>query len=255
MKVFTFVLMMALSVAAVQAQGWEFGSNFNYASATGSMAKNIDDAFGITFDVAKKLKSPFSLGVELDFGAYGYQTSRQQYTFDDGSVTETDVNVSNNITNLFITSKYFWRNGKRLNPYVSGKVGWSWFRTTLAIEDPDDQFACHPIESDILAKDDTYIFSGGAGVRLDFQALFKKMEAGRFYFDLSVHSTQGGVVRYMNTAMDPSQPAPDKDVNAKFINTQTQVIHEHHVGYIYSSTINMIEYRFGMIFRTTGFQQ
>jgi hypothetical protein len=53
----------------------------------------------------------------------------------------------------------------------------------------------------------------------------------------------------MNSEVDPSQPAPDQDVMAKFINTQTQVIHEHHVGYIYSSLLNMVEYRFGVVCR------
>ena len=43
--------------------------------------------------------------------------------------------------------------------------------------------------------------------------------------------------------------APDQDVMARFINTQTQVIHEHHVGYVYRSVMNMMDYRIGIIMR------
>jgi hypothetical protein len=84
---------------------------------------------------------------------------------------------------------------------------------------------------------------------VDFSALFKKMNEQTFYFDLSIHTSQGGTIRYMNVNHDPSQPMPERDVMAKFINTQTQVIHEHHVGYVYTSLVNMVEYRLGVVCR------
>jgi hypothetical protein len=187
--------------------------------------------------------------MEFGVASYGSQRTRQQYTFDDGAVTETDVVVRNNIYNLNLTGKYFLRNNKKVNPYVSGKLGWTWFTTNLIIEDPEDETSCHPLESDILSRDNTYVASGGAGVRVDFSSLFKKMNEQTFYFDFSVHSTQGGTIEYMNVNHDPSQPTPEKDVVAKFINTQTQVIHEHHVGYVYNSLVNVVEYRLGVICR------
>lgn len=38
-------------------------------------------------------------------------------------------------------------------------------------------------------------------------------------------------------------------VEASFINTQTQVIHKHHVGYVYSSYAQMMDYRLTFSFR------
>jgi len=247
----TLRILSILMLAAINgfAQTWEFGSDFNLAQPVGGMTRTMNNAFGMSIGVAKKFKSPFALGIEAGFANYGSQTSRQAYTFDDGSVTETDVVVSNEIYTLQLTGKYFLRNNKNINPYISGKAGITWFNTTLTIEDPEDEFSCHPLESDMLSRDKTYLVSGGAGVRVDFNTFFKKMETQRFYFDLSVHSTQGGTVRYMNSEMDPGQPMPDKDVTAKFLNTQTQVIHEHHVGYVYTSLMNMVDYRLGVVFR------
>jgi hypothetical protein len=242
------VVFLAVSCAA-SAQTFELATQFNFSQPVGTMSRDMNNAFGLTMEAARQFKAPFSVGLELNFGNYGHQTSRQEYAFDDGSVTETDVNVSNNILNLYLAGKHFLRNSKNVNPYLSAKMGWTFFSTSLTIEDPADEYSCHPIESDILSRDNTYSFSGGAGVRVDFQSLFPKAESQRFYFDLSVHSTHGGIVKYMNVKMNPSLPLPDQDVVARFINTQTQVIHEHHVGYVYSSVLNMIEYRIGVVCR------
>lgn len=243
-----YVIMMLSSVTAL-AQNWELGSNFILSQPVGSMTRTMNNAFGINFGAARNFKSPFSVGAEFGYSSYGSQRTRQQYTFDDGSVTETDVVVRNNIYNFHLTGKYFLRNNKKVNPYVSGKLGWTWFTTNLVIEDPEDEDSCHPLDSDVLSKDNTYVASGGAGVRVDFSALFKRMNEQTFYFDLSIHTSQGGTIRYMNVNHDPSQPMPEKDVMAKFINTQTQVIHEHHVGYVYTSLVNMVEYRLGVVCR------
>jgi opacity protein-like surface antigen len=242
-------LSMFFSVSAF-AQGWEFGSGFNLSQPAGTMTRTMNNAFGINFGATRNFKFPFALGAELGFASYGSQRTRQQYAFDDGSITETDVVVSNNIFNLNLTGKYFLRNNKKINPYLSGKLGWTWFKTNLVIEDPEDETNCHPLESDILSKDNTYVASGGAGVRVDFSTIFRRVDEQKFYFDLSVHTLQGGTIRYMNVNHDPAQKAaPQKDVMAKFINTQTQVIHEHHVGYVYTSLVSMVEYRLGVVCR------
>jgi hypothetical protein len=246
LKVLSILFPLALPLCG---QNLEVGSGFNVSAPVRSMSESMTNAFGLNFEAAKSFKAPFSLGLEFSFGSYGYQTSRQQYTFDDGSVTETDVNVSNNIFNLNLTGKHFLRNNKNINPYISGKAGWSWFSTVLTIEDPEDESSCHPLESDLLLRDNTYSVSAGAGVRIDFKTFFRRSETQRFFFDISVHAIHGGTLKYMNSEIDPREPMPDQDVMAKFLNTHTQVIHEHHVGYVYSSVLDMVEYRLGVIYR------
>ncbi|HEY9489337.1 MAG TPA: hypothetical protein VIQ51_13425 [Chryseosolibacter sp.] len=249
MKTIKVTSILLLAGHILWGQAFEFGSTLNVSQPVGTMARNMNNAFGISLESSRQFKTPFSAGLQLNFGNYGRQTTRQEFTFDDGSVTETDVNVSNNILNASLTGKHFLRNDKKINPYLSAKAGWTWFTTNLTIEDPADQYSCHPIDSDILSRDNTYTFSGGVGLRVDFQTFFKKTDADRFYFDISVHGTHGGIVGYMNVKKDRGQSIPDQDVTAKFIHTQTQVIHEHHVGYLYRSVLNMVDYRFGVVFR------
>ncbi len=243
--VFTLVIFSSINALS---QGWELGSDFNFAQPVGGMTRTMNNAFGLTLDFARKFKGPVSLGVEVGVATYGLQTSRQSYQFDDGSITETDVNVSNDLFNFHVTGKYYLRNGKNINPYLSAKLGMALFTTMLTIEDPEDEYACHPLESDVLSSDNTYSAGLGAGVRMDFQTIFKNIEREKFFLDLNVHSTQGGTVRYMNADRQPSQTA-DEEVTARFLNTQTQVIHEHHVGNLYTSVLSLVEYRLGVIFR------
>jgi len=165
-------------------------------------------------------------------------------------VTETNVIVTNSFANLMATGKFFLRKDKLLNPYLSGKLGYSWYKTNLVIEDPEDEDGCKPLDSDKLLVDGTFLASGGAGIRLDFSAVFKKMNTNTLFFDLSAHLTQGGTVEYMNVHKHTSnQPAPESDVTARFINNRTQIVHEHHVGHVYSSAVEMMEYRIGVVFR------
>ena len=247
----TIRILFALSILAtpVLSQSWELGSGFNLSQPTGGMARTMNNAFGMTLGFERQLKVPFAVGFEAAFGSYGSTTTQQEYIFDDGTSTVTNVVVGNDIINFQLTGRYFLRQGKHVMPYLMGKAGWSWFSTNLTIEDPADQFSCYPIESDILHSDNTYIVSGGGGVRIDFSSIFRKMENGRFYFDAGVNATQGGKIRYMNSKIDPTQGPPEQDVMGKFLNTQTQVIHEHHVGYVYTSLINMVEYRLGAVCR------
>ena len=117
---------------------------------------------------------------------------------------------------------------------------------------PRIQDGCSPLDSDKLLVDGTFTASGGAGVRIDFSALFRKMDSNMMFFDLSAHLTQGGTVEYMNVHNHNSQHSsqtPESDVTARFINNRTQVVHEHHVGHVYSSMVEMMEYRVGVVFR------
>src|SRR6188768_2133508 len=122
--VFAIVFTMGLlSGIAGMAQSWEFGSDFVLTQPISGMANSMSTAFGMNFHAARRFESPFALGIEGSLNNYGTSTSRQAYTFDDGSVTETDVNVSHDLYTLQLTGKYFLRDGKNISPYVSGKVG------------------------------------------------------------------------------------------------------------------------------------
>ncbi|MBL7871502.1 MAG: outer membrane beta-barrel protein [Cyclobacteriaceae bacterium] len=243
------VLLFVVTHAAVGQWTREWTLGYSFSSPSGKMKQNIKQGNGVIMDY--HLLSPskkLSLGVDFNYSIYGYDQSRQQYTFPDGTTAEMDINVTNSFLNLMVAGRYFLLTHKKILPYLEGKAGYSWFTTNLNIYDPDDFDSCKPIEEDILQKDGTLIYSIGGGLRYDLTSLFKKLRKERLFINLSGSYTQGGLVNYMNTDapsthMGSSPPNRTGDVEASFINTQTQVIHKHHVGYVYTSFAQMMDYR------------
>jgi hypothetical protein len=135
------------------------------------------------------------------------------------------------------------------------KAGYSWFNTNLNIYDPDDFDSCEPVETALLQKDGTWIYSVGGGLTYDLSSVFKKLHTEFLFINVSAFYTQGGTVNYMNTDVpdghhSSSPPNRTGDLEATFINTQTQVIHKHHVGYVYTSFAQMMDFRLGLTIRS-----
>jgi hypothetical protein len=243
------VVLLSYSVHA-QKWGFEAGVGYVYANPLGGMGRIIDRAHGVNTNVG--LVHPgraFVFGVELSYAQYGRDKSEQEYTFDDGSTAPMDIIVSNSFINVMGYSRWYLALDVPLRPYLAAKAGYSHFNTNLNIYDPDDFDHCEPVDTDVLYKDGTFVGAAGAGVMADLSMIFKRLEKGRLYIDGSVNVTRGGQVRYMNTDA-PSHHhngTPDGDlVTADFLNTQTQVVHKHHVGYVYKSPVEMLDFRFGV---------
>jgi len=252
---FVFVLVVSMQTSYAQwTREWSLG--YAYTSPTGKMKQNINQGHGVIMDF--HLVSPdkrYALGAEMNFTMYGYDQTRQQYTFSDGTTADMDINVTNSFTNLMASGRYNLTTGKKLIPYVGMKAGYSWFSTNLNIYDPDDFDSCEPVETDLLQKDGTWIYSVGGGLKYDLSSLFKKLHTEVLYINVSAFYTQGGTVNYMNTDVpdghqSSSPPNRSSVVEAAFINTQTQVIHKHHVGYVYTSFAQMMDFRLGLTIRS-----
>jgi opacity protein-like surface antigen len=254
-KILSFLILLVCIHSSYAQWKREWSMGYAYASPTGEMKQNINQGHGFVLDF--HLLAPtkkYSLGVDLNCSMYGYDQSYQQYMFPDGTTAEMDVQVANAFTNLMASGRYNLVTDKSLTPYVGFKAGYSWFNTSLNIYDPDDTDNCKPVETSILQKDGTWIYSFGAGLKYDLSSLFNKLGKDRMFINLSANYTQGGTVNYMNT--DGPQPHSSSssnrsgDVEATFINTQTQVVHKHHVGNVYTSFAQMMDYRVTLAFRS-----
>jgi len=231
-------------------QNSEMGLNYTYSIPRGSMQYTISGAHGFTMDYYFLPKEkPYSFGIEMNVNSYGHDKTRQTYTFEDGSTAPMDIVVNNNFYSIMMTGRYFLSD-KKIRPFITGKAGYSFFTTDLYIYDPDDADHCEPVDSDILSNDGTVLASVGGGLRLE---LLPKKNPGAFFLDLSANYSLGGKVEYMNVDAGnmnhAAHIAHTSDVYAQFINTQTQVVHEHHVGNVYASPIEVLDFRLGVHFR------
>lgn len=239
----------------LSAQSWqgEFGLGYTYMEPLGSMSNNIKRGHGFTADYFITPKnSRFAYGLEFSYTLYGHDKSEQVYTFSDGSTANMDIVVDNSISNLLLAGRYYLRDESILRPFINVKAGYSWYKTDLNIYDPDELDHCEPVDHDLLLKDGTLVLSAGGGFHYDLSAIFKKVSPNRFLFTLNANLALGGRVNYMNTDAPSHHDPSAQDVNARFINTQTQVVHEHHVGYVYSSYAELLDIRAGLIFRKSS---
>jgi hypothetical protein len=197
------------------------------------------------------------VGTGIGINGYGSQSTRQTYRFSDGATTETDVNVNNTFLAFNAIARMDLLASGVVIPYLIGQAGYNLYRTTLYIENPDDPDGCKPLENKALLSDGAFSVSGGGGVRWDLSTIFKSAAKDKFLVDLSVLYTQGGSVQYMNVNIPATYPqhhsAPATDnvstYNARFINPANQIVHEHHVGDVYQSYIQAMEFKLGLVYR------
>jgi opacity protein-like surface antigen len=254
MKSLSIIFLLLIAIGTAHAQSWSkvFGMNYGFTLPTGGMKQNI--RYGNGFGMSLLFTEPsnrLSIGPEFIYGNYGHSKSQQDYEFPDGTTAPMNIIVNNNFINMMATARLNLVVDGPIRPYATAKLGYSLFTTRLNIVDPNDNDSCEPVESNLLTHDGTIIYSAGGGVSIDAAAIFRKAQRGRVYIDVSSTITQGGRINYMNEdAPDPhmshNSSTRAEEVQARFINTQTQVVHEHHVGYLYNSFVQMVDFRLGL---------
>jgi hypothetical protein len=251
MKVYISALVVLMTLES-SCQTSEFGVNYVFSLPQGYMKENMTQAHGAIFNYYYTPSGArYSIGLDFSANIYGHDRTEQTYTFEDGITAPMDIVVNNNFYNIMLTGRQFLGR-KKIQPYVNAKLGVSIYATQLNIYDPDDTDQCEPVDSDVLKRDAALIFSAGGGIRWE---MLPKKQPGRYFFDLSANYSSGGRINYMNVdAPANSHSNHTSDVYAKFINTQTQVVHDHHIGNVYTGVIEQIDIRFGvtMILGTIG---
>ncbi len=266
MKTLTAIALALLVCTCSFAQDWErqtFGrfqwipqisAGYNLGIPNGGMRSNIAAVHGVGVSLLFEQPSHrLAAGIDLNIGGYTPSRTLQEYTFSDGTMALMKVNVSNRITSLMANARlYIVANGP-VRPYATVRGGYSFIRTRLNILDPDDQDSCEPVETDLLNRDGTFSYSAGGGVRIDAAWLFKNMDRGKLYVDLSSTMLQGGRVQYMTnnppaqtTNANHSSSMRTRDVEALFIDTTTQIVHPHHVGYLNTSFLQLMDFRLSL---------
>jgi hypothetical protein len=198
------------------------------------------------------------IGTELGIGSYAHVTKEQELIMSDSTSVMTDVIYSSNVFNaaLFVRGNLV-KKGKAI-PYLNAKAGFANFFSNVYVEDPADETGCKALERKSIINDNTFYWAYGGGLLLDLNLFAKKVELGKYQIDIAVNKIMGGSLDYINTKhiqshdhTDGNQPLPEKGepLNVRFININTQTIHEHQVAELYNSPLRMIDIKIGMLFK------
>ncbi|MFI5203328.1 MAG: hypothetical protein ACHQF2_02440 [Flavobacteriales bacterium] len=244
----------------IQTSNAQFGFNSYYQFSTSAMPQ-LKIANGCGIDMFSSIKkSKYSLGISYSMGVYGYKHEPLEFITSDGTTLSTFIDVTNSFQNVSFYQRYsFGTFSGILRPFIDARLGWNFFRTVLVIEDPEDESSCEALVKDVLHNSNNWAVYGGGGVDVKLNGLIFKdnyIEGNSgCYFTLTFGYALGGTVSYMNVDGNAIVSGPhngthqhDTEGNTTitpyytpFINTQTQVVHEHHTGYVYTSPVRMFQ--------------
>jgi hypothetical protein len=94
-------------------------------------------------------------------------------------------------------------------------------------------------------------WGAGAGFQINPSIFSKQKKDGPVMIDISINTIRGGQLDYINTKhLKDEQDIPQtggKPLMVRFINVNTQDIHEHKVAQVYTSALRILEIRAGVI--------
>jgi hypothetical protein len=267
-----YLLSLFIAVPLLSSAQFEARYSYVFNSPQNYMRSSLTNAHGFAMEYYKSVKnSNYFTGIGFQVGVYGYNSEPIAFQTTDGGIVNTNLNITNSFNNWSIYHKYrftqFEKNGSRLIPFIEGKTGWSFFRTNLFIEDPNDIDNCAPLEQAIMQKDNTWNVYAGAGFDLKISHLrnpekHTTCSCPKLYFSSSVGFHYGGKVSYMNVDRDGdntsgqhnhgtsiSTDGEKEEFYTTWVNNQTQVEHQHHTGYLYTSPLRMLEIKAGFTLR------
>ena len=258
MKAFYLFTLLFLSglVASAQIKG---GFSYSLSLPQKEMKENIKPIHSMNLVFMSHLKkvSKLAWGIEVGFGQYASFTKDQEVRFPDGSGITTQVSYSSSTVTAGLITRYSLFNEAKVNPYVTGKLGYASFFSKVFVADPEHDDDCKPLEKKTPIKDHSFYASYGAGVQIDISSSKKP---NNVWLDISVNQMHGTTLEYINIKdikeniqNDPNNPAPITDKSAplsiRFINVSTQTIHEHQMAEVYSSALRLLEMKIGVIWR------
>ncbi len=208
---------------------------------------------------------PISLQVGTSFQSYSNRTLDQNYYFSDGSVTNTSVTYSSNMTNMTFGTRF--RIGKdyaKYNAFITPMIGTQAMRSRIVIADPQDEDGCEALDRETVYKFRGGIYGIEAGVSADLNTIWRGLEEGKHRLNISTSLYQSfGNFSYINVKymkdhdhalMSGGEVLPitedgRTDLNATFINVSTQELHEHKIAEVYNTAFKMWQIQIGYSFR------
>jgi hypothetical protein len=254
-----YMLTMFIATSTCASAQVEGGFSYSLSLPQHEMKQNIRPvhSMNIIFTSQVKKLTKLSWGIEAGFGQYASFTKDQDIRFPDGSGINTKVSYSSNIATAGILTRFSLFKEAKVNPYLTGKLGYANFFSKVIVADPEDDDACKPLDKKTPIHDHSFFAAYGAGLQIDISS---KKKPGNAWIDISLNQIHGTQLSYINVKdiknhidNDPNDPVPPSDksvpLSIRFVNVATQTIHEHQLAQVYTSPLRLIEMKIGVRWR------
>ncbi len=237
-------------------------TGFSLAIPREQLADNIGALQSVAAGYMYKLPGKLDrvlIGAEMNWGLYANTEKLQTFNFGSGGTTQTWVYYSSYAVQGGLTGRILLLKNKLVEPYVSGKLGYSLFYSNIFVEDPHDEDGCKPLQQKNLISDGTLMAGYGGGVMINTGLFSKNKQHGNSWIDLSINKVNGGTLDYINTKKlidadaPPTAGTDGKALNIRFINATTQEIHEHQVAEVYRTPLRMLDIKLSLLFKLEPF--
>jgi hypothetical protein len=259
-----YIYLLALSVTAALNTSAQIkaGVAYSFSLPRQEMSNNIRPVHGLNMNLMFHLKklSNLSFGIEAGLGEYAAFTKEQEIRLPDGSGFDADVIYSSNVAFAGVVTRYQFLKEAKVNPFVTGKLGYANFYSSVIVDDPKNGDDCKPLERKTPITDHSFFGSYGAGLQIDISS---NKNPKRYWLDISVSQLYGTKLNYIDvkeikghnhdmSGMNPT-PAPtskgEAPLSVSFINVATQAIHQHQLATVYNSNLRLLEMKLGFIWR------
>lgn len=247
MQKFYFFLLTFFLVTGVLAQRHDFAVGYGYNIPGKLMREGFNGSHNVLVDYRYSPKGipALSMGASMQYGSYASRRQPQFFTYPDGSITQTTVLLTSSTASIAGTSRYVWRQRKKIRPFAELHVGWFAMYSSYFIENP------HIIDGLSLDRatvhsDETYLLSAGAGLQFDLTGTDTKSRS-KHSIELGVRSIRGGEVDFGNirrikpvsTATGVNPPANPRTITLPNIATTMQ--YQSSEMELYSSPLRMVQ--------------
>jgi len=257
----SFYLLVLSLVAGLNASSQiTAGFSYSFSLPQQEMRNNIRPIHSLNLNIMSHLKQipNLSIGMDVGVGAYAAFTKEQEIRLPDGAGFDGKVSYSSNVASAGILTRYQFFKEAKVNPYLTGKLGYANFFSSVIVHDPKHQDDCKPLERKTPITDHSFFASYGAGVLIDVSRNQKPKKA---WIDISVSQLHGTKLTYIDVReikehdhdMNAGNPATTSNGEAplsiSFINVSTQAIHKHQLATLYDSPLRLLEMKLGFVLR------
>lgn len=175
---------------------------------------------------------------------YGTVSKEVNFVNEDGERNATHLSVHNEINHFHWQTRYYTGKFNKVNAFAGVSLGSTVFATHMQAS-REQEYHCPPADTDgaLLFRDRIFSYAFETGILLPLS------ENSRSFIELQAQYHTGPRVNYLNTEGEmirPGQstgdPSNSKEVRMRFLDLQTNGIHEHVIAREYQSAYRQLSF-------------